>query len=151
MTRSDIIKSLIFGIQMDVAHYAELQRLLEHQFQLLKARDTAAITALNHDHQTLVAKLQCSAGERSRQLNLLGIKPDDHGMTILLGQLPPVLKLRLKPIWNRLCKLLHQCQQQNEVNGRLLRCQYDVIQRMLHGEPSYDYAPQLFGGHNAGY
>lgn len=151
MTRSEIIKSLILGIQTDIADYTELQRLLEQQFQLLKDRDTAAITALNQAHQSMVAKLQRSAVERTRQLGLLGINADEQGMTVLLGQLPPALKLRLKPIWNRLCKLLQQCQQQNEVNGRLLRCQYDVIQRMLHGEPNYDYAPGLFTGHNAGY
>lgn len=151
MTVKDCVQALISGVQSDIHDYQALERLLQSQHAQLKARQTDVLLTQLPLQQALIAKLQQAAAARSQLLQHLGITADEHGMRLLLQRLPSNVRECLNPLWQTLNQLVERCQLQNEVNGRLLACQYEVIQRLLYGEPTYDYAPPNAGVHGAGY
>lgn len=150
MSPKECLQQIVSGVQLDLADYQQLKRLLNEQHSLLRRRDVRALTDLLTRQQSLLTRLRDNAGLRTQLLSQLGLDASDHGMRDLMNRLPAPLTTRLSPQWKQLQQLVSQCQQQNDINGRLLVTQYEVIRRMLYGEPSSDYTPATAGG-NAPY
>lgn len=150
MSPKECLQQIVMGVQSDLAEYQQLKRLLNEQHNLLRRRDVRILSDLLTRQQELVNRLQKNANLRSELLAELGLNADDHGMSVLLERLPAPLVGRLSPQWRQLKDLVNQCKHQNDVNGRVLLTQYEVIKRMLYGEPNPDYSPML-PGNNAPY
>lgn len=130
-------RELILGISGDLAHYAELSRLLLTQHALLVAHDADGLTAHNPQQNQVMALIQRQAQLRCQHLHALRLKPDDQGMATFISKLPPAMQPPISQQWQQLEHLLRQCKHQNEINGRLLAGQIEVLHSLLGQEPGY--------------
>jgi flagellar biosynthesis protein FlgN len=131
------VKQLIIGIQQDCGRYAELQQLLLRQHSLLAAHDVDGLAEHNQLQTQLMVVVQQQAQQRCQHLLALGLKPDEKGMATLIAKLPASLQKNVASQWQQLERLLQQCLRQNELNGRLLAGQIEIINTLLGQEQPY--------------
>ena len=127
MAHKPRVKELIIGIQQACGRYADLQQLLLNQPSLRASHDVDGLTGHNRQQTRLMADIQQQAQQRCQHLLALGLKPDEQGMATLITRLPDPLQQRVGEQWQTLELLLRQCRRQNELNGRLLAGQIDVL------------------------
>jgi len=133
------LKELLQGIQADLNALRQLRPLLQEQRTLLCQHGNDGLAPLNERHNMLVEGMQQRADARCRLLKQLGCNPDERGMATLLERLPPELATRARPLWQQLHQQLQDCKTQNDINGRILAGQQEMLREMLFPEKS-DYS-----------
>nr|WP_321241453.1 flagellar protein FlgN [uncultured Tolumonas sp.] len=140
MNRDEISRALLSELHYELKAYQRLMNIMLEQHRLMATHQSAALTELNVREQQLLAVLRQQAQRRSQLLRLIGFNASEQGMKQFLAELPPSLLERVEPVWNKIYQQLRLCQAQNELNGRLLASQHDLLNRLLFGEPDPDYA-----------
>lgn len=132
------LKELLQGIQADLNALRQLRPLLQEQRTLLCQHGSDGLAPLNERHAALVGGMQQRANARSRLLAQLGCDPNERGMTHLLERLPQEVATRARPLWQQLHQQLQDCKTQNDINGRILAGQQEMLKAMLFPEaPDY--------------
>jgi flagella synthesis protein FlgN len=139
MNRDEISRGLLSELNYELKAYQRLLNIMLEQHRLMATHQTTALTELNVREQQLLSVLKQQAQRRSQLLRHIGFNPDEQGMKQFLATLPQPLYERVEPIWNKIYQQLRLCKAQNELNGRLLASQHDVLNRLLFGEPDPDY------------
>lgn len=140
MNRDEISRALLSELHYELKAYQRLMNIMLEQHRLMATHQSAALTELNVREQQLLAVLRQQAQRRSQLLRLIGFNASEQGMKQFLAELPPSLLERVEPVWNKIYQQLRLCKAQNELNGRLLASQHDLLNRLLFGEPDPDYA-----------
>jgi flagella synthesis protein FlgN len=131
-SRQQAMQLLLDGIAADMAAYAQLQDLLEQQFDaaLRHQRErleqiAAAVSALTDAMEARrVQRVDCA-------LRLLGPAPS---MAQVFTLLKPEPRARLQLQWQELELRVLECKRLGKRNSDLLVEQYTIMQRVLHGE-----------------
>ncbi len=112
-------------------HAAEqLLSLLEQESETLKQRDHQALAALVEAKAEHIHVLEAHSSERSALLTSLSLPADSNGWLSYMGknsELTPII-----PAWNELQKILTQCKQQNEINGKLIGRSQQTLKRLVN-------------------
>nr|WP_321272614.1 flagellar protein FlgN [uncultured Tolumonas sp.] len=140
MKRDEISRALLSELHYELKAYQRLMNIMLEQHRLMATHQSAALTELNVREQQLLAVLRQQAQRRSQLLRVIGFNASEQGMKQFLAELPPSLLERVEPVWNKIYQQLRLCKAQNELNGRLLASQHDLLNRLLFGEPDPDYA-----------
>lgn len=140
MTRQEIYKHLLSKLNYELDAYRRLQALLLEQHKHMSQHKTQMLAEINASEQSLLAELRKLAQQRSQLLRSIGLNADEQGMKHFLAELPQSLRDKAEPVWEQIYQQLCLCKSQNELNGRLLATQQDLIKRMLFGEPDPDYS-----------
>ncbi|MBM3114707.1 flagellar protein FlgN [Jeongeupia naejangsanensis] len=139
MTRQDAFKRLMLGVSADHRDYQQLETLLQSQFAAALRHDGAALTAIGEQVLTLVEAMDARRQERVTVAGLLlGRKPVSMGAVI--ASLSGKPRATLEAWWQRLEALVNECKALNARNGQLMASQFEIMQRVLHGE-SDTYVP----------
>jgi flagella synthesis protein FlgN len=140
MNRDDISRALLSELTYELKAYQRLLNIMLEQHRLMAAHQTSALTEVNIREQQLLAVLRQQAQRRTQLLREIGFKADEQGMKQFLSGLPDALREKVEPIWDKVYQQLRMCKAQNELNGRLLASQHDLLNRLLFGEPDPDYS-----------
>lgn len=131
-TRQEAMQLLLHGIAMDVAGYAELQDLLEQQFDAAVRHQRARLEQLAETISALVDAMEARRRQRVEcAVRLLGPAPS---MAQVFTLLKPEPRARLEQEWAGLETLVLKCKRLGKRNSDLLVDQYTIMQRVLHGE-----------------
>jgi flagella synthesis protein FlgN len=139
MDKRDMLKALLLGVQSDLASLRQLRAILQAQRSLLFQHAGSELAPLNERHAELVAKLEHNARLRTRYLQQMGFKANAGGMSHLLAHLPAAVAQRLAPQWEQLHRELRELKLENDINGRILAGQQEVIRQLLGAETG-DYS-----------
>lgn len=131
VTVRDEIASLLQGLREDQQGYQQLLELLREQHLLLCRLDSQGLLGLNRRHADAVEPLRARAKERGQCLLRLGCSADPAGMEQLLTRLPRTLADYLRDLWAQLQQGVQACKQQNDINGRLLAGQQELLRQLL--------------------
>lgn len=137
------VKQLITDLQMDIADYRMLLEILKEQQKLLSAHNNEALIELHKNQLPIMHRLSLRANLRRRLLTELGFDPDSKGMQLLLQKLPAPSSKKSLQLWQELEQLLIASKTQNDINGRLLAGQMEVIKTLLQQSSDYQ-APFSF-------
>jgi flagella synthesis protein FlgN len=106
--------TLLQHIGQDISACRNLLQLLEQERDALKARDLTALEDVIQNKSANLQHLEQSAKQRSIWLALLR-----------------TCKPQVEQTWGELKDLLRECQEQNEINGKLLARNQQVFSRLL--------------------
>ncbi|MBY5991985.1 flagellar protein FlgN [Ferrimonas balearica] len=130
-SKREVLQQLVREIRLDIEDYQQLRALLRHQRELLQRRDQQALNLHNPRVDALCQKLQNRAGRRSGALTQLGVSADAKGMQRLIAALGPQARQPVSGLWHHLQQLVRDCQGENEINGKLLAGQKELLDRVL--------------------
>jgi flagella synthesis protein FlgN len=139
MTRDQAVFRLAEGVQADLAACAELQGLLERQFDAavrhrsgeladMAAALTPALDAMDARRQQRVALVRALLGPAAT-------------MNELIATLAGSARDALAANWHDLEQMVIECKGMTTRNSALLAEQFSIMQRVLHGEEQV-YAPR---------
>ncbi|TKB47788.1 flagellar protein FlgN [Ferrimonas sediminicola] len=134
MSRTEQVRQLVKGIQLDVKQYQQLKSLIRHQHSLLERRDSDALAQHNPRQDELCQTLEQRARQRTELLSSLGLSSDSKGMQRLLSAIPGDKGRKIGLLWRQLQQLVRQCKEQNDINGRLLNSQQRCLSRLVTPE-----------------
>lgn len=121
--------------QRDTTH--KLLQILAEEHAALSGNDLQDLETILAAKQQFMAQLEASSQEYLELSGRLSASPKT-GITILLKQCDPQGAWGLEPLWRQVEKLLSQCRQKNNVNGKIITLSHRHIQRALeilrHGE-----------------
>lgn len=139
-------------IRQDISACRLLLQFLEQEREALKARDVDKLEEIIQNKSANLLHLEQSAKQRSAWV-AKQLKPNEKAeaawKTLIQSTKPEAQRE-----WDEFRGLLRQCQEQNEVNGKLLARNQQVFSRLLaivrgkdEGDPLYNAK----GGRGAGY
>ena len=131
MTKKEIIRALIEGINRDINGYAKLAKMLEQQRTLMLDRNNDKLSEHNQQQQALCELLKKNSVYRSQLLSNLGLPANNLGMERLIAALPAPGKTKVLNLWQKLVAQIEQSQSLNDANGELLANQMQVINKLL--------------------
>ena len=102
MTKKEIVRALIEGINRDISGYGKLTKLLETQRQLMLDRNNDKLAEHNQQQQALCELLKKNAVYRSQLLSNLGLPSNNIGMERLINALPMPGKDKALKLWQNL-------------------------------------------------
>lgn len=138
MKRGEAIARLLRDVLSDVADYGALRLLLDSQFHAALRHDATALRALAARITEAVQVLDGRRLLRARVVNsLYGVS---GRMDSVFDELPEDSRERCRAMWTRLEALVVECKRLNARNCLLMTDQYEIMQRVLHGEDQ-TYAP----------
>jgi flagella synthesis protein FlgN len=115
-------------LQQDLSACRDLLALLDLERQALKSRDTEQLEGVIQNKAALLQHLEQSAKQRGQWVAQPGAAPKSEMVWLtLLRKLDP----GLEKTWNEFKGLLKECQEQNEINGKLLTRNQQVFERLL--------------------
>jgi flagellar biosynthesis protein FlgN len=115
-------------LRQDISACQTLLGLLDAERQALKARDPEQLEDVIQNKTTLLQHLEQSARQRSQWVALSGAKQKSETAWLsLLAKLDPTME----STWREFKDLLKVCQEQNEINGKLLARNQQVFERLL--------------------
>ena len=130
--RQQSMQMLLDGIAADMAAYAELQGLLEQQFEAAVRHQRAALEQIAEAVSALVETMEARRVQRvACAVQLLGPAPS---MAQVFALLKPEPRARLQQQWQELEQRVLECKRLGKRNSDLLVDQYTIMQRVLHGE-----------------
>ena len=138
MTKKEIVRALIEGINRDINGYSKLTKMLEQQRSLMLERNNDELSEHNKQQQALCELLKKNAVYRSQLLSNLGLPANNIGMERLIQALPAPGKDKALQLWQKLVKQIEHSQSLNDANGELLASQMQVINKLLNTKES-DY------------
>ena len=139
-------------IRQDIHACQNLLALLSTEREALKTRDIQQLEDVIQNKASTLLHLEQSAKQRSLWV-AQETKTQQKSETVWLGLLRK-LDLQAERDWAEFKELLKQCQEQNEINGKLLARNQQVFARLLaimrgQGESSPLYTPK--GNRGGGY
>ncbi|NMH66739.1 flagellar protein FlgN [Shewanella salipaludis] len=137
VNKRELVQGLIRDIRQDLEGYSQLKSMLKYQRELMQRTDNQGLTAHNARQTALCNKLALRAKQRSDSLTALGFKGDNSGMKRLISALPDHLRSQIKLQWDNLQLSVKDCQQANEVNGRLLVMQQETLNHLLYPDSQH--------------
>lgn len=144
-------ETLLQHIGQDVSACRNLLQLLEQERDALKARDLTALEDIIQNKSANLLHLEQSAKQRSVWAASLK-QPKDSVEDTWLALLR-TCKPQVEQTWSELKELLRECQEQNEINGKLLARNQQVFSRLLSIVRGQDESGPLYtakGGRGAG-
>lgn len=115
-------------LRQDISACQTLLTLLDTERQALKARDPQQLEDVIQNKTALLLHLEQSARQRSQWVALTGTKQKSEPVWLdLLRKLDPAME----STWGEFKDLLKVCQEQNEINGKLLARNQQVFDRLL--------------------
>lgn len=139
-------------IGQDISACRNLLRLLEQEREALKARDVDQLEGVIQDKSANLLHLEQSARQRSAWVAKQQ-KPNEKAEAVWQA-LIRATKPDAQREWEEFRDLLRQCQEQNEINGKLLARNQQVFSRLLAIVRGRDESDPLYnakGGRGAGY
>lgn len=132
ISKNDVVREIIRGIQYDVRLYDELYKLLLKQQHCYLAFDEQSMQTITDKLQPMLDTLQKNAEHRTKLLGYLGLEQNKAGMNRLLGALPGKLRTQAGQQWHMLETRVQSCQQQNQLNGQLSASFNEMLQQFDH-------------------
>jgi flagella synthesis protein FlgN len=115
-------------LRQDISACQTLLTLLDNERQALKARDPQQLEDVIQNKTALLLHLEQSAKQRGQWVSVAGTKQKSEALWLeQLRKLDPVLERT----WGEFKDLLKVCQEQNEINGKLLARNQQVFERLL--------------------
>jgi flagella synthesis protein FlgN len=121
--------TLLQHIGQDISACRNLLQLLEQERDALKARDLTALEDVIQNKSANLQHLEQSAKQRSIWVASQK-QPKDSVEDTWLALLR-TCKPQVEQTWGELKDLLRECQEQNEINGKLLARNQQVFSRLL--------------------
>ncbi|HEX9173718.1 MAG TPA: flagellar export chaperone FlgN [Telluria sp.] len=139
MTRDQAVFRLAEGVQADLAACAEVQGLLERQFDAALRHRSGELAALAAD---LTPALDAMDARRQQRVNLVrALLGAQATMNQLIATLAGPAREELAAHWSELEQMVIACKAMTARNSALLAEQFSIMQRVLHGEEQV-YAPR---------
>lgn len=139
-------------LRQDISACRNLLTLLESERQALKTRNPEQLEEVIQNKTVLLLHLEQSAKQRSQWVTQSGAGQKTE--TVWLGLLHK-LDPSLEKIWVEFRDMLKVCQEQNEINGKLLARNQQVFDRLLaivrgqnENSPLYTAKGNRGGGYN---
>ncbi len=107
---------------------AELLATLQEEFNALSKADAAMIEHVVSRKRELIASLEKESARRAAMLRAAGCGEDATGMQEWLRRSDNSADRQLERLWQEFTALLLRCQQQNQINGRVI----DLGRRRVH-------------------
>lgn len=139
-------------IRQDIDACRALLQLLEQEREALQARDADALEGIIQNKSANLLHLEQSARQRSAWVAEQH-KPNETTEDIW-GELIRTTLPQAQGEWDEFRSLLRQCQEENEINGKLLARNQQVFSRLLalvRGKDDSDPLYNAKGGRGAGY
>jgi len=140
--RQSII-ALVSGLKLDTKNYALFLELLHKQNNLMQQHNSEELIILNQTHTVLLQAINEQAETRKELLHNIGVTTDNAGMEKILAALDEKSRPQVTLLWNKLKQLTHDCHHQNEVNGKLLALQSELLNKVLNTQSQNEYSPTL--------
>jgi flagella synthesis protein FlgN len=139
MTRDQAVFRLAEGVQADLAACAELQGLLERQFDAALRHRSDELAALAAE---LTPALDAMDARRQQRVTLVrALLGAQATMSELIATLAGATRDELAANWQQLEQMVIACKAMTTRNSALLAEQFSIMQRVLHGEEQV-YAPR---------
>lgn len=138
MKRGEAIARLLRDVLSDVADYGALRLLLDSQFDAALRHDATALRLLAARITDAVQVLD--ARRRLRARLVAGLYGTEGRMEHVFAELPEDNRERCRAMWTGLQARVADCKRLNARNCLLMTDQYEIMQRVLHGEDQ-TYAP----------
>jgi flagella synthesis protein FlgN len=139
MTRDQAVFRLAEGVQADLAACAELQGLLERQFDAAMRHRSLELADLA---AALAPALDAMEARRQQRVALVGaLLGPQATMQQLIAGMAGAARAELAANWRQLEQMVVECKRMTSRNGALLAEQFSIMQRVLHGEDQV-YAPR---------
>jgi flagella synthesis protein FlgN len=139
------IIALISGLKEDIKNYSRFHELLHKQQSLMQQHNSEALITLNQEHSILLEVIREQAIRRKQLMDNIGVTADNAGMEKILAALDAKSSPQVAMLWDKLKQLTHHCHDQNEVNGRLLALQSELLNKVLNTQPQDEYSPNTAG------
>lgn len=139
-------------IRQDVSACRNLLQLLEQEREALQTRDVEKLEDVIQNKSANLLHLEQSARQRSVWVAEQR-KPNEKAETVW-QTLIAITKPEAQREWAEFRTLLRECQEQNEINGKLLARNQQVFSRLLaivRGRDENDPLYNEKGGRGAGY
>ena len=128
-------------LQEELATVDALLRLLQREYEVLKARDLPGLQQLTVEKQACADRLQSQIASRLGELRKQGFAADAQGMAAWMQGLPPAERAAASKLWAELEPAAEQLHAQNQVNGAVIaasRNHVDQSLAILRGRDSLD-------------
>lgn len=124
-------ETLARNVNSDIQTCKALMEQLEKERTALKERDVEQLEGIIKAKSALLEQLELSAKQRSQWLLASAFKPtgkpNETAWLALLEDISPPLTA----VWQKFKQSLQKCQEENEINGRLLARNQQVFARLL--------------------
>lgn len=134
-------KAIKQHIVNDIQACNTLLKLLDQEEDALKTRDAEALASIIEEKNPPLQHLEKSAQQRAMWANTPNLEEQGTAWKTLLQELA---NEDLKKDWDTLKALTKQCQQKNEVNGKVLTRQKQVYGRLMELMRGQTKAPNLY-------
>jgi flagella synthesis protein FlgN len=139
MTRDQALVRLADGVQADLGACAEVQGLLQSQFEAALQHRGAELAELA---AALTPALDAMETRRQQRVALVrALLGPEATMDQLIAGLSGAARTALAADWHELAQMVIECKRMTARNGTLLAEQFSIMQRVLHGEEQV-YAPR---------
>lgn len=143
--REQLLDVIEQDIQQDSEGYLALRKLMQDLYSQLLLRDCQQIDQLNLHINQLIEQLRARAQRRNKIITAFGIMAGNQAMQTLFSAFPAPRSERLQKQWAQLTRLVVECKELNERNGKLLSMHNDILSKLLNvGTDSPLYAPQFY-------
>ncbi|MTD32913.1 flagellar protein FlgN [Paludibacterium denitrificans] len=140
MTGQDAVKALLIGMDRDRFDYRKLTRLLEQQFSAALQHNAAELASIASDILNIVEAMEQRRHQRIDLVIAFLGAGQPVSVEAVIERVTGKVHDTLQSWWADLGYLARHCQTLNTRNGQLLMSQYEIMQRVLHGEKDV-YAP----------
>lgn len=128
----------------------ELFALLQKEYDALKENDVEAIENVAEQKNRIVDSIQQLGRQRQQLVQDYGFSPGNASRTEFLGSFGSTTTEDLSRRWENLDIKIRECQDQNQVNGRLIEVSQQHVHRalsLLRGEENQGagYGPKSGG------
>jgi flagella synthesis protein FlgN len=132
---------LTMRLQEELATADTLLRLLQHEYEILKARDLPGLQQLVVEKQACADRLQSQIASRLDELHTLGCTADAQGMATWMKSLPPAEQVVASRLWVELEPVAERLRAQNQINGAVIAASRNHVEQslaILRGRDSLD-------------
>ncbi len=132
---------LTLQLQEELATVDALLRLLQREYEVLKARDLPGLQQLIIEKQACADCLQSQIARRLDELRKQGFAADAQGMAVCVKGLPQAERAATSKLWAELELAAEQLHAQNQVNGAVIAASRNHIDQslaILRGRDSLD-------------
>lgn len=129
-------------IAQDTQSATALKTLLLRERELLERREHDELPSIIEKKDLLLNAIAQSAMQRKNTLNALGLRADSRGWQELLST-QNQLAVAKSP-WQQLQSLFEECQELNEINGKMISRSKQTLSKLLSLVRGQTAAPQLY-------
>lgn len=143
--REQLLDVIEQDIHQDSDGYQALRQLMQDLYAQLLLRDCQQIDQLNLRINQLIEELRARAQRRNKIITAFGIMAGTQAMYTLFATFPASRGEQLQKQWGQLTRLVVECKELNERNGKLLSMHNDILSKLLNvGADSPLYTPQFY-------